>query len=184
MTELPKDLREMNEEQFADVFNLLRGITKNWSEFPPELLIENNRFLLVIRCALGLSQREFGIKLDASKQWVKEFESGRRKIIHNKPALRYVQLIRSLIEETKPSLSIGIAKWKEFKRFRHDIKPKRKNEPLVKMTEEELKQLFKEVEKQTNHFTNFEPAILIENPQSFKIFRLSLGFSHDKLRNY
>jgi len=132
MIELPKDLREMSEEQFVEVFNLLKEKTKNWTNFNEIMLLENNQFLLLIRCSLGLSQKEFGEKLNTNKQWVKELESGRRRIIHIKPAKRWTPLIEELIKDNKPSLAIGIAKWKEFKRVRHDIsKPIKKNNPLV-----------------------------------------------------
>jgi len=40
--------------------------------------------------------------------------------------------------------------------------------------------LFESTKKLTNNFTVFTPAILMDNPQSLMILRLSLGLSHDK----
>lgn len=45
------------------------------------------------------------------------------------------------------------------------------------MTEERLKELFIEVDKETNSFTNFPPKSLMRNPNRLIVFRLALGLS-------
>lgn len=62
------DLREMDEEQFRLVFDIVKERTKNFTKIDPDLLLENPQFLLILRCCLGLSQRELSKKLGKDEQ--------------------------------------------------------------------------------------------------------------------
>ena len=175
-----KDLREMSEEQFVEAFEMLRGRTKDWSEFSPELLTEDSRHLFVVRCALGLSQRDLARKVGFAKDTIRGIEAGRSKFVHLGPARRWSSKISSFIREMQPSVETGLAKLLEFRRCRlgHDFE--KVSKPITKVTEEDLFELFQKTKELTKCFTEFDPKFLMELPRSLLVFRLLLGFSHDK----
>jgi len=70
-------LREITEDEFSLLFNTLKEKTNNWKNISPELLLENNQFFLIIRCALRLSQRELAEKLQTSKDYIRGLEAGK-----------------------------------------------------------------------------------------------------------
>jgi len=179
---LPKleDIREMSEEQFVEAFEMLRDRTRDWIEFSPEILIEESRHLFVVRCVLGLSQRDFAKKVGFDRGTVRGIEAGRSKFVHLGPAKRWSSKISGLIRETRPSIETGLAKLIEFRRCRMGHKFEKVSKPITKISEEDLLELFQETRKLTKGFTEFSPRILMKFPRFLLIFRLLLGFSHDK----
>ncbi len=175
--ELSSDLREMDEEQFKQLYQYLQEKTKNWTEFKPELLIENSRIILIIRCTLGFSQKEFATKLSATKDWVRHTESGRNKIIHIGPANRWCGKIERMLTDCAISLDSALQFFRQFKFAREQDLPKfkRKQATMSRLSNRELKQRFLELEETTNKFSIFDSKILYENPQRILIFRLLLG---------
>ncbi|MBI2542949.1 MAG: hypothetical protein HYW24_02070 [Candidatus Aenigmarchaeota archaeon] len=179
---LPKleDIREMSEGQFVEAFEMLRGRTKDWTEFTPELLIEDSRLIFVVRCGLGITQREFSRILEVDRDSIRSLEAGRRVIIHKGPARRWTTKLEDLLMSQKPSLDIGLARLTQFKRVRHDQKLVFFHKPISKMSQDELKQLFDITMRETEGFTAFKPHFLMGLPQAFTIFRLALELSHDR----
>ena len=62
-----EDLRNLNEEEFKQVYEYLRIKTENFKTITPSLILENNQYLLIFRICLGLSQKEFAKKLGKTK---------------------------------------------------------------------------------------------------------------------
>jgi len=176
------DLREMNEEQFIELFNYLKTRTHGFKEFSPDLILENNRYLLVLRLCLGLSQKEFGRQLGVTKDWVRHTEAGRNKILHFKPANRYVDKINSLLNQAQIGLERALENWRRYKFVRYQDFPEVEVtfKPLMKMNESEFKECFKLISKETEGFTSFPPNLLVRIPQSLLIFRIALGIDHRK----
>lgn len=174
----PKDLREMDEDQFKRMFELVRRETKNWIEFKPELLVENNQFLLIIRCSLELSQRELANKLGTTKDWIRSIERGKNVIQHLTIAKRWTSKIENMMKNSNIELLNSLSFFKNFQ-FAREIAPKKtqKFSPMSKLTEVELKSRFKKLRNKTNNFTIIDPKILVEDPQSILIFRLVSGLS-------
>jgi len=179
---LPKDLREMSEEQFLLTLNYIKCKTCSFQQFPPELFIENNKYLFVIRCVLGLSQKELADRLGCTKDWVRHTEAGRNKIEDIKIAQRWISKIEELMKNTEMSLENTLNFWKRIQFSREQILPeiKKTRKTIFKITENELIEWFDEVKNKTNNFTKFDSKILIENPQNILIFRLALGIDHRK----
>lgn len=170
----------MSEEQFVEAFETLRARTKDWTEFSPELLIEESRHLFVVRCALGLSQKDLARKVGFAKDTIRGIEAGRSKFVHLGPARRWSSRISGLLKETHPSVETGLAKLIEFKRCRLGHKFEKVSKPITTVTEEGLLELFQKAKELTRDFTEFDPRFLMEFPRSLLIFRLLLGLSHDK----
>jgi DNA-binding transcriptional regulator YiaG len=180
---LPKDLREMNEKQFKRIFEILRVETNDFKNFPPDILMEDSKIILIIRCCLGLSQTKFADLLGTTKDWVRHTESGRRKILNVKPAMRWAPKIEMIIRNSEITFEKALECWRRFKFARDqklpEIEDKRKT--IKELTEEEFKEWFECIKAKTDNFTTFNPNILVENPQNILIFRLILGISHRRV---
>ena len=176
---LPKleDLREMSEEQFVEAFEILRARTRDWSEFPPELITEDSRQLFVLRCALGLTQKEFARIRGVRKSHIGRIESGRKKIIHLRPAQRWATKVDGILKERKPSLEIAKVKFVDYKRFIGALQSPKIIRPVPEVTEKELLDLFIRTKEFTKSFTTFSPIDLMEHSRTMLIFRLVKGLS-------
>lgn len=176
------DLREIDGEQFVELFEYLRERTNGFKEFPPELIVEDSRYLLLLRLCLGLSQKEFAEKLGVTKDWTRHTEAGRNKIIHMKIANRYVEKINSLLDQTQVTLNQSIENWKRYQFARDQELPnvKTKIKTILKMNEGDLKIYFDFISNETDGFTKFNHQLLMEVPQSILIFRIVLGVDHRK----
>lgn len=174
------DFRGLDEKEFIKIFSLLRLKTNNFKRFYPELILENNQYLLIIRICLGLSQTDFGKILGVTKDWCRHTEAGRNRIIHKKVAERYSEKLNILIRESKINLENSLKRWEEYKFAREqefeEIRTKYKQ--ISKLDKKELKKFFNHVRDRTNNFMVFNCQTLLESPQSFLIFRLVLGKCH------
>lgn len=176
---LPKDLRKMNKNQFISLFKILKIKTKNFKFLRPEILITRSDLLLMLRCCLNLSQRQLAERLGTDKSWVRSIESGRRKIIHEGPANRWVLPLEKLLKNTKISLSKSLEFWKKFVFARDQNFPQihTKRKPISLLTEEEFKKWFFKLKNLTHNFSTFSSDILFNQPQNILIFRLILGLT-------
>ena len=180
-----KDLRDLNEEEFKEVYEYLREKTNNFNEFTSELIIENNQFLLIIRSCLGLSQREFAERLGATKDWCRHTESGKNKIKHLSIANRYSQKIQNLLSKTEINLEKALEYYWRFIFYskEQELKePEIKFEKFSKINEEKLVEYFNIIKKETENFTVFNSELLVRIPQSLIIFRIILGTSLRKFQ--
>src|SRR3989344_5093076 len=97
-----KELRNLNEEEFKQVYGYIKEKTGNFSYLNKKLLDENPQYLLVIRFALGLSQLEFSKLLGTTnKQWVRHFEAGRQGFKISKMYEKALDLINNLFSKNK-----------------------------------------------------------------------------------
>ncbi len=181
-----RDLREMSEEEFREMFASLKSKTKNFTEVRPELILENNQYLLILRMCLGLSQREFAKKLGVTKDWCRHTEAGRNRIIHKSIADRYASKIEDLLEEKNIKLNKTMDYWNSYIFYSKEqilSKPKIQLKQISKMTEDDIKNYFELINDKTCNFTKFYPELLAEIPQSLLIFRIILGIDHRKFSN-
>jgi len=183
--ELLKDVREMNEEQFVEVFNSLREKTKIFTDINEKLLKENPQLLFVLRVSLGLSQLELAKSIGVDKQWVRHFEAGRQGFKQSKALPKCVRVINKLMLGSFLNLydilhrlkSYQLTRKKNFFKFpRHKLGIKR----IFEMTREDFVNQFNLLKKKTNNFIKFDPEILIESPEFFAIFRVILDTSIPK----
>ena len=80
--QLKEDLRTISEEKFKEIYNYLEKKTSKFTAISPELILENNQYLLVLRLCSGLSQESFAKYLGTTKDWCRHTEAGRNKIKH------------------------------------------------------------------------------------------------------
>jgi len=182
---LPKDLREINEGQFAEMFNLLREKTKKFTDIDEGLLKENPQLLFIFRIILCLSQSEFGKLLKVDKQWVRHFESGRQGFKKSKMIPKCVKLISKLIERRMLDIdrSLKFLKNNQDARNKNLINfPERtvKFKRIFEMTEEDFKRQFKFILKETKDFSKFEPILIMRNPELLATFRVILNMNITK----
>ena len=52
-----KDLRDLNEEEFKEVYEHLKEKTNDFKIFLPSFILENNQFLLIIRSCRIITKR-------------------------------------------------------------------------------------------------------------------------------
>lgn len=124
------NLRQLTEEEFKQMFSYLKDKTKNFTEITPELILENNQHLLILRICLGLSQKEFAKQLGTTKDWCKHMEAQRRKIMHKIIAERYADKIQELLLQKKIFLEDAIINWSNYMFYSKDqILP----EPKIKL---------------------------------------------------
>lgn len=172
-----EDIRKMSEEQFVEAFEVLRERTRDWTEFPTKLITEDSRQLFVLRCALGLTQKEFGRIRGVRKTHIGRLESGKKRIIHTKPAQRWVTKIEGIVAERKPSFDTAVAKFIDYKRFTGALESPKIIEPISHLTEDELFGLFVKAKETTKDFTDFTPQAIMKYSKTLLIFRLVKGLS-------
>lgn len=167
----------MSEDQFVEAFEMLRERTRDWTEFKPDLLIQDSRIILAVRCTLRLSQKRLAEKLGCAPSWVRFTESGRNHIIHLKPAGRWCWKIEELLKNSEISLVESLEFFRQFKFVRDKQLPviKERLSSISEMSIGELKERFDKMKGLTNDFSLFDPQILVSDPQSILIFRLVFG---------
>jgi transcriptional regulator with XRE-family HTH domain len=177
------DLRNLKENQFEDVFYSLKNRTKNFTEIAPEMVLENNQYLLILRICTGLTQKEFAKKLGVCKDWCRHTESGRNKIIHLKVADRYAHGIEKLLRCYEITIENAVNNWNNYITVSREQvlqKSEVRLKQISKMSEKEFESYFNMIKDKTDNFTLFEPDILVKIPQSLVIFRIVLGMNHRK----
>lgn len=177
-----KDLRQLDENEFEELFIYLKKRTKNFTRFYPDIVLENNQYLLIVRICLGLSQKEWGNKMENTKDWCRHIESKRHKIIHESIANRYCWKIQRLLNEKQINFKEALRFWRAYKfsSYQKFTETKIRFSSISKLTEKDLHKFFNLVRIKTKNFSNFNVKILLEVPQSILIFRIITGFSHRK----
>ncbi|GEM_PF-2256040 len=176
-----KDFRDLDEREFEQMFYDLKRKTSNFQEVSPELIIENNKYLLILRICLGLSQKEFASKLGATKDWCRHLESGKNYIVSRKVACRYTEKLTHFIQDSTINLEKVLNAWKTYKfNSKNQIlqEPKVELKQISKLDESDLIEYVELIKKETNNFNEFNHKILEEIPQSILIFRIILGIDH------
>lgn len=177
------DFRKLNEEQFKEVLIDFMEETNNFKEFDPEIIIENIQSLLITRICLGLSQKEFARKMNRTKDNIRHLESGRRYICKKAIANEYAYHIKSLMRKRDISIEKAIENWRKYcfiSRDQNLPEPEIKVKQISKLNEEEFKEFFELIRKETENFKKFDPNFLVRIPQSVMVFRVVLGINHRK----
>lgn len=169
---ISKDIREINKDKFIKLFNFVKEKTKGFRVLRSEILTCRSDLLLIIRCGLGLSQKELAQELGTTKCWVRHTEAGRNRIIHVGPANRWIPDLERLMKKTNFSLKKALKFWSNFKFAREQDFPdiKNKKSSVSELSENGLKKWFTDIKKKTKSFNKFEHEILI-NQSYTPIFR-------------
>lgn len=183
-----KDLRNLNEDEFKEVYEYVKDKTNNFTSLNKSLLDENPQYLLVVRFALGLSQFEFSKLLGTTnKQWIRHFEAGRQGFRYSVMYNKALCLINKLFEENKVvSFKRSLFIWQRAKAARSkffltEIEPKYKIKKVSLMNIEDFEEYFNYLKKETKGFTDFNYKILMDTPQFISIFRIILDISTRQL---
>ncbi|MEK6952548.1 MAG: hypothetical protein AABX29_06035 [Nanoarchaeota archaeon] len=180
--QLKEDLRAISEQEFKEIFNHLKQKTDNFTTISPELILENNQYLLILRLCSGLSQESFAKYLGTTKDWCRHTEAGRNKIKHLAIAKRYNKQLEILLRDNLPTMENTVKKFKIYKFSREQDLPKPEIElkQISKLTEENVKEYFNLIKKETNNFKEFKQDLLSRIPQAILIFRIVLCINHRK----
>jgi len=179
---ISKDLREMDEEQFKQMFELLREKTNDWNEIKPEILKENPQFLFCFRILLCLSQSDLAKLMKVDKQWIRHFEACRQGFKKSTNFQRCISVLNRLLVNNGISMERSLeflienqkARQKNLIKFPpREVKFKR----IFEMTEDDFVQQFEFLRKKTKDFTEFDPNILVINPELFATFRVITNMS-------
>lgn len=176
---LPKDLREVDERQFVEAFEVLRDRTSGFTKFSAELLRETPQFLFVSRIGLGLSQLEFARKLGVDKQWIRHFESGRQGFKESRTIPRLIAfLTEKFTKDAEIQKGLEAFEISRLGRERGSMKPPvsaLRLKRVFKMEPKEFESVFLMLKERTKDFTLFDREILSGTPQFISIFRIVLG---------
>ena len=169
-----KDLRDLNEKEFREVYSYLEKKTDGFKEVSPQLILENIQHLLIFRLCTGLSQKDFAKKLGKTKDTCRHNEARRRIILQKRIAKTYSDPIEKLLKENKVTFENTFQSWNKYMFSRDQDLPeiKFKCKSISKISEEKLKELYEITKERTNNFTEFNPQLLSEIPQSLLIFRI------------
>jgi hypothetical protein len=175
-----KDLRDLNEKEFREVYSYLEKKTDGFKRISPELILENPQYILIFRLCTGLSQKEFAKKLGVTKDWCRHTEAKRNKIIHMAIAERYNKKIEILLNKNEIIFEETSITQSKYMFSRDQVLPeiKMKVKSISKISEEKLKELYEITKERTNNFTKFNPQLLSEIPQSLLIFRIIFREDH------
>lgn len=94
----------MTEERLRKLFLEVEKSTNNFTEFSPEVLMENSNRLIVFRLALGLSQENFAKLFNVSFDAISQQERIKNKKMLISTANKFVKIIR---EEFKSKQLLG-----------------------------------------------------------------------------
>ncbi len=180
--QIKEDLRVISEEKFIETFNYLKQKTNNFTVISPELILENNQYLLILRLCLGLSQESFAKLLGTTKDWCRHTEARRREIKNLYAAKRYNKQLETLLKNNLPTIENAIINFRryEFAREQDLPKPTIILKQISKLTEEDVKEYFILLSKETNNFKEFKQDLLSRMPQAILIFRIILCINHRK----
>jgi hypothetical protein len=178
-----KDLRDLDEKEFREVYSYLEKETNGFTEVDPELILENQQYLLVFRLCLGVSQKQFDKKINAGKYWCRHTESKRNKIINETVAKRYNKKIENLLKNHEINLEKTLECWKRYTVSRNCFLSetiKMRFNSISRISDEQLKELYEITKKETKDFTKFNPMLISEIPQTLLIFRIIFREDHKK----
>jgi transcriptional regulator with XRE-family HTH domain len=176
--QLPQDLREMDENQFINLFNKIKEITNGFTQIPVELITARSDIILILRLATGLSRKEFCTKTGIRFDTLRHVERGRIPIKNGAPALRWINILSSLFREESNKINLEKA-MKAFKTLKSEIKAERETEikPIMKMDIEEAKEFFKKIREETENFTKLSFDKIREEPRIISVIRILLNKS-------
>jgi hypothetical protein len=168
-----KDLRDLNEEEFREVYGYLEKETNNFKSISPELILENNKYILIFRLCTGLPQKEFSKKIGRGSDTCRHTEAGRRTILQKRIAERYSKPIEKLLKNYKITFEKTFETWKQYMFARDQTlqEPKTKFGSITKISDENLKKLYEITKERTKNFTEFNYNLLLEIPQTLLVFR-------------
>jgi len=177
---MKKDLRDLDEKEFREIYTYLKDKTNGFKEVSTELILKNPCYILIFRLCLKLSQKNFSKKIEKGKDTCRHIEAGRRKIIQNETAERYSNQIETLLKNYKITYEKTLEAWKNYMFYRDQKLTKSKTNfgSISKISEENLKELYKITKERTKNFTKFNYKLLLELPQSLLIFRTILKEDH------
>ncbi len=180
-----KDLRNMNNEEFLYVFTYLKEKTFNFSEIKPELLIENNQYLLIFRIILNLDRNQFANILVVTKDYLRSIEAKRRTIEKMFIAEKYTMIIQVLFSQVHIDYDQILNRFRQYKIkqdqcYKSDIK---ELASITYMSESDFFTYFYQLKKDTTDFTIITPSLFMEAPQSLVIFRAILDHSQPSFSN-
>jgi len=182
-----KDLRELNEREFKEIYKYLKRKTKNFSKIEPEVLKERPQLLFPIRLILGLSQFELGNKLNVEKQWVRHFETGRQGYKRSETLPKCITLINKSFSEKnilkfEETLKLFIRSKVAIEKWAYKYpEPKYELKRISEMQKEDFIKYFNILAKDTKNFTVFDTLKLIETPVFITVYRIILGLNLDQL---
>jgi len=179
---LPKDLREMNEEQFLNIYDFLLKQTVGFTKIDLNLIRNNPQYLMILRLALGISQYKLSNMLGSS-QWVRHVEAGRQGYKTSKILEKCVDILNKLFAKNGALPKEKILKsWAQCKnardkwfyeapKLKYDVKR------FSEMSVEDFKKYFGILSEETKNFTKFDSAVLESNPRFLSIFRIVVGMN-------
>ncbi|MGC9059060.1 MAG: helix-turn-helix domain-containing protein [Candidatus Aenigmatarchaeota archaeon] len=165
-------IKSMNEDDVEKLFLWMREKTNNFKEISLPLFLSNPSLIIFfLRCFTGLSQQDFSKTIGATKDFIRRVESGREKIIHAGPALRWLPKINEILNSKQTSLE-------EFKRNFEKIVFKKQEEvekrkSFRELTKEEFLLKIKELKEKSNNFEEIN-KVLKEDARNLFLLRVLL----------
>jgi len=178
-----QDIRKISNEQFIQLFDLLKDKTENFTKFPISLLTTSSNLLFVVRMILRITQKELAKLLGTSKDWVRHTESGVNKVIHVGPASRWCHKIEMLLKEKRNDIDLqkSLLFLRESRFIRREIASSEKRLPIVKLTKEQFIEEFERFRDVTKNFSDLKPEHIEEDPRRILFLRLMLNWSRKTL---
>lgn len=182
---LPKDLREMNEEQFRYLYEYLREQTNNFSNINVDFLKKNPQYLIVFRLTFGLSQEKMS-QMIGTKQFVRHFEAGRQNYKRSSKLKECANVLNTLGTKRKlVPLSKSLDLFIRYRRARRQFfykspDPNYQLKRIFEMSPKKFEIQFNFLKDKTKNFNVFEPNLFIQNPQLFAVFRVILDMNIQK----
>jgi DNA-binding XRE family transcriptional regulator len=193
---LSNDLRQMNEEQFLEVVNLLKERTNNFKKFPVELFLKNNQFILILRIALGMTRSTFAKKIGINQETVRHVEAGRdqNKIKRSSIAKKWCKKITKFLQTGKVNFDLNkaIVLWRnlsllqtkedsEAQEIRKELEKLKLPQDMRKITLNQFEKLLNFVKKKTNNFSQIPISLITADSRFLFVFRCILGMSQKTL---
>jgi DNA-binding transcriptional regulator YiaG/DNA-binding XRE family transcriptional regulator len=175
--QLPQDLREMNENQFINLFNKIKEITNDFTQIPVELITARSDIILILRLATGLSRKGFCTKTGIRFDTLKRVERGKIHIKNGAPAFRWISVFSSLFNENSNKINLEKA-LKAFKALKGEVEAKEEEiKPIMKMNIDEVKEFFKKIRDETENFTKISFDKIRDEPRIISVIRILLNKS-------
>ncbi|MFH1209785.1 MAG: hypothetical protein V1663_03275 [archaeon] len=173
--EFSKDLRELNQDEFKRVYDYLKEKTNDFSFVSPQVLLENNQYMLIFRICLGMSQRSLAEFIGVTKDCCRHIESKRLRIISLNKVKRYSEKINELISNKKISFDNTLLHWENYNKFQKNqvFKPKLILRSFNELQVKDLKKYYKILLNKTNNFQNITPNLIMDVPQIIVLLRVA-----------
>ena len=172
----------MSVNELSRLFEFVKEETRDFTVFSPEILEREPRSLWILMRLLHIGYKQFNLQTQTSGYRNQNIALARFKHVDRATATQVMEAVKKLFETNK---LVGNVTFNDFLDSIRDVtdltqRATRRFASITQLSIEDFKTLFSIVQKYTNYFTEFPPALLRKSSSHSGLSdysqRASIGF--------